>query len=940
MIRSLASLFLGTFLAVSESLASLPPAAPPVTQFHTDLDVYPQNFAITVDRDSRVFLGNADGVLIYDGEHWQLTPLSNGDIVRSLGYDGEQRIYVGGYDSFGYVEQNNTGKFRYFDLTERYRDFLGSSLFADIWHLHIADDAVYFVALEHLFRYEPNTGETTAWHHEGRFGPITTFQNDVILQWRGQGLKRYSKGEWLDLPDNPYHRNFLTNLVVINDDQLLLVSPETTWASYDGNEFVPRPKFDAVSHRGSVTFARLVTQQTLALATQLGKVVFVDLRTGADEVVDIGRGFIPELTLTPAGETLLVDDLGFYAVRWPARWRSIDHTAGLKGTIHRIIEVADATLVLSSSGIFRSQENRPFERLSWTDYEAWDLLPLDDGTLLFADSYDIKLISPGGIDTVADSTTARYFLRSRHNPDIVYVGTELGIQVLKKTDGVWQSIYRDDRMDNLRINGMFEITPDELLISSDRGGIQLLDTSQLEAGTISARRFGARDGLIANDPTRGMLLRLIDDKLIASTDAGFFEFVDGQFKATDLDGLTTALNEDYPADLAQGDQQIWAYVHDQIYKKNGHWEAEDVSGLNTGGINIIEFTRHGTLVGGLGKLLRFNEFAERTNTAPPPITVTSSTLTSEGGTTQLDLKNITLSSADERLTIGYAFVDLARPDQVRYRTRLKPREKQFSDWQENSEQSFVALPAGNYLFEVEGQNSLGQRASVVIPVQVTPQWFETAIARTTGIGVLFIALYFIASLAVRQRAKALAEERDRLETMVSKRTRALESANQQLDQMAHLDGLTQIPNRRKLDAYLADVWRQCVERDRMMAIAIIDVDHFKHYNDSHGHQAGDELLINLARTLSQNLRRAEDLVARYGGEEFLVVMPGAGEITARRVIEDMRQRVEAENLGVTVSAGVHASMPDNAMPLKDMIETADQALYHAKTNGRNQVSMF
>ncbi len=156
--------------------------------------------------------------------------------------------------------------------------------------------------------------------------------------------------------------------------------------------------------------------------------------------------------------------------------------------------------------------------------------------------------------------------------------------------------------------------------------------------------------------------------------------------------------------------------------------------------------------------------------------------------------------------------------------------------------------------------------------------------------------------------------------------------------MAHLDGLTQIPNRRRLDAYLDDVWRQCVDRNRMMAIAIIDVDHFKKYNDTHGHQAGDELLVKLAQTLSSNLRRAEDLVARYGGEEFLVVLPGAEEHTAQEVIEEMRSQVEVSDMGITISAGVHANMPHNAMPLKDMIESADRALYQSKSQGRNRVT--
>ncbi|MDA0979643.1 MAG: GGDEF domain-containing protein, partial [Proteobacteria bacterium] len=144
-------------------------------------------------------------------------------------------------------------------------------------------------------------------------------------------------------------------------------------------------------------------------------------------------------------------------------------------------------------------------------------------------------------------------------------------------------------------------------------------------------------------------------------------------------------------------------------------------------------------------------------------------------------------------------------------------------------------------------------------------------------------------------------------------------------------------NRRRLDSYLEDVRLQCADRGRVMALALIDVDHFKRFNDTHGHQAGDTLLVELAKLLSRNLRRAEDLVARYGGEEFLVVLPGADAGSALEVIESMRRHVEESELGVTVSAGLHVHTPDENTAVEAMIEKADQALYSAKHAGRNRV---
>ena len=141
--------------------------------------------------------------------------------------------------------------------------------------------------------------------------------------------------------------------------------------------------------------------------------------------------------------------------------------------------------------------------------------------------------------------------------------------------------------------------------------------------------------------------------------------------------------------------------------------------------------------------------------------------------------------------------------------------------------------------------------------------------------------------------------------MVEERTEALRLANRRLDAMAHLDGLTQIPNRRRLDEYLEESWNRCLGQERSLALIMLDVDHFKRFNDNFGHQAGDDLLVALAERLAAQLRRSEDLVARYGGEEFLAVLPGADADAAREVAE--------------------------------AIAAADSALYAAKHGGRDRV---
>ena len=136
------------------------------------------------------------------------------------------RIYVGGYDAFGYLERSPSGDFQYYDLVEQYADFLDGDLFADIWRMTLHDGVVYFVGLEHLFRFDTETGEARAWRHEGSFGPITTFQERVYLQFRGEGIKVFDGDKWQLIPGPDTSRIFLTALTQVTPDRLIAVSPE------------------------------------------------------------------------------------------------------------------------------------------------------------------------------------------------------------------------------------------------------------------------------------------------------------------------------------------------------------------------------------------------------------------------------------------------------------------------------------------------------------------------------------------------------------------------------------------------------------------------------------------------------------------------------------------------------------------------------------------
>ena len=172
----------------------------------------------------------------------------------------------------------------------------------------------------------------------------------------------------------------------------------------------------------------------------------------------------------------------------------------------------------------------------------------------------------------------------------------------------------------------------------------------------------------------------------------------------------------------------------------------------------------------------------------------------------------------------------------------------------------------------------------------------------------------------------------------------LKVANQKLGLIGTLDGLTQVANRRYFDEYLDQEWRRMKRQKLPLSLIICDVDYFKLYNDKYGHQAGDDCLKQIAKTIDKVINRPGDLVARYGGEEFAIILPNTDAEGAMNVAEKIR--LEIQNLKiinckspinqfVTISMGVSSMIPQPDKSSQELISIANQALSDAKNQQRN-----
>lgn len=180
-------------------------------------------------------------------------------------------------------------------------------------------------------------------------------------------------------------------------------------------------------------------------------------------------------------------------------------------------------------------------------------------------------------------------------------------------------------------------------------------------------------------------------------------------------------------------------------------------------------------------------------------------------------------------------------------------------------------------------------------------------------------------------------------------TLELREANERLHRYSYLDGLTGVANRRKLDEFLQAQWSLAREQARPLAVVMIDVDHFKRYNDHYGHEAGDYVLIHVAQSLQGALADSDGLLGRYGGEEFVAVLPGFDQAAAHAMADRLRTAVLAlaipheahpEEGCVTVSVGVAAAPGESSATLGLLVKRADHAMYRSKRAGRNRVQSW
>jgi diguanylate cyclase (GGDEF)-like protein len=255
---------------------------------------------------------------------------------------------------------------------------------------------------------------------------------------------------------------------------------------------------------------------------------------------------------------------------------------------------------------------------------------------------------------------------------------------------------------------------------------------------------------------------------------------------------------------------------------------------------------------------------------------------------------------------------------------------------------YAVLPPGDYQFEYYASNAYSHSVSPIEKqvVTVLPPWW-----RTTWFYLLCgISALLLLTLLYRLRVRHLLRRQLLTEQLVRERTRELELSREQLRQRALRDALTGAWNRGAIMEIIEHALAQAITNQQPLLLVLLDLDHFKRVNDSYGHGAGDTVLREAVARLSASVRQT-DAVGRYGGEEFLVLLPGLDQAGGHGRVEELRHAIrrapisisEQQSITVTGSFGAIAFDPSRPLPVAELIDRADQALYRSKENGRDRI---
>ncbi|MGH8028771.1 MAG: diguanylate cyclase [Arenimonas sp.] len=917
-----------------------------------DYSASPRQLALTSDASGRLYVGNNEGVLRYDGESWDLIALPGKAMARDVVTGADGRIYVGSYDTFGVLVTTAAGEVKYQELLSAVGLKGPDRDVGIIWEVIPTTQGVYFRAEHGLLFLDYKGAGAKRWPLSDSTRSFYAVGDQLYARVAGIGFCRFVDGKLVPEPGAVAFADQPLPGVIPKDGWLLLVGDRGLYRS-DADGIVALDADAGAELRDSDAYEVLPLHDgSFVVATLRGEL----LRFGPDyrlrERINLGSYGIVALASDREGGLWAATEGDLVRMALPSPWSFIGPAQGLPGTAQDFEWYRDALWVATTRGFVRLHAGTDgrvvTEETDWIDFEAYALLATQSG-LLLGHRNGLKVLDPGA-DEPRDLFDAEQegiyeLVASNTDPDLVYGLSEKNLFLIQRRAGLWQ-VGPVISLVGASASGLIEVGRNDIWFGDSRGGPQHWVIDPVAGKRVSREDFGPGQGLEVDEHT-GTYLYQLDGKIHAVTGDSGFRF-DGKRFVRDAGPPFTLFDRPYEMDVEETPLGTYAYTSRQLWfraPKSQTWEQLHLGSQLAAGFGTLRYNADGVVrVSTWSGLLQYNAGEPTPEPAPLKLGFDSiSSTSSEGRETALPVRQPERAvevDSGSRLHFRYGLVSMESGLQFRYRLHGSSAEE-WSAWTDRDRDLYVrAVTPGDYVLEVEARTRTGRQATPVsYRYKVMPQWHERGWVRL----LLLLTLAALAALAVqefiRRRTERYREANRRLEGRIAERTHELEEVNRKLAELATEDALTGVANRRALEQGLQREWLRCLDQRRPLSVLMIDVDHFKRYNDAHGHLEGDVLLRTIAQRLQSGHDPRRELLARYGGEEFALLLPGVHLEEATRRGETIRNLMATAGDGVTVSIGVAGFVPSVQSEPNSLLRRADAALYRAKRAGRNRVEV-
>ena len=918
-----------------------------------DATVGPQIFDVAPHPRGFVLMANNYGLLTYDGGSWRLMPLGRSAVALSVAVGGDGRIFAGGSRTFGEVVEGPTGELIYQPLEARVPP--EDHDFSDVWQTLVsAEGVVYFRSRERLFILR--NGELRALSPRGGFSAAGLAKNTLYVHDSAAGILAIENGQGAPVPGGDRFTGVLVTSIAEGPDGSLFVGTQDRGLfRLDLRRGESRSVGAATTglEASEILSVRMLADGQIAVGTLRNGLFVLDAEGRMRFRLDRDSG-LPDnavLTLNASEGSLWAGTSGGVAqLLMPSPVENYGAREGLPGLVESLVEHQGQIYAATSQGVFRlTCRDRGFEAIPSLRKQAFALLSA--GTLLAATAEGIYEID-GSTTRLVRAGMTRGFSKSK-DAGRIWAATQTGVVALHRPLGPW--------------------VPDSPLFAADAEAERLMDVEATSVGEDEDGRLWislVTGRLVSGLPVRrGSALELTDARTFGEAQglsAGFAEVI--SLKDGIRIGTATAVLRARGATLAPDSTFIEALgagrgaFRIEDARDGGYWVAsakrplrlvrESLGGAPTvrrtallripAGSRILDFldlSDTEVWIGTDDGAFQYDPSREAPRKNPAAARVrrvrSNGTDLYSGGPVD-SLETALPHLAPLRFEVSSTSLD--DPSRNRFRYRLDGQDTEWSAWTPETRKDYTNLGPGAYRFRVETRDVYGRVGEEGgFSFVVSKPWYREPWAIALGIGILGGLFYG----ALHLRTRALRNRQRELEIIVDQKTAELREAS-------FTDPLTGLRNRRYFAEVIeAEVSLACRPGSAALHMFLVDLDHFKAVNDTHGHAAGDDVLRQTAARLKA-ATRTSDLIFRWGGEEFLIVARGAPDLPRSEIASRIERMMGKEPFDIgdgrklprTCSVGF-ATFPfyaDNptTVPLDTVIELADLALYRAKQTGRNR----